>query len=434
MQIWSCAAIDILRGKSEVDKAVAAAATAFQSFQYTHPKERAKILHRWFDLMKQHSETLAQILMYENGRPISGARQEITYASGFFDWFRGEAERSYGYTATGSTPGNRIITIQQPVGVVGILTPWNFPSAMITRKVAGAIAAGCTVVLKPAAETPYSALALAELGERAGLPKGVFNVVTTEKHVQDVGSALTTHGDVRKISFTGSTRVGKLLMQQASSTMKKCSFELGGNAPFIGKYIRHMPLYTLMLRAVFNDADLGKVMTGLLTGKFRGSGQTCVSPNRLYVQAGIHDAFVAEFAKQVKEKVKAGPAEDENTLLGCLISSKALEKIEQLVNDAKSKGAKAFLGGERSPDSPSNFYPATILTEMKPEMEASRTELFGPVASIYRFDTEADLLAQANNAEVGLAAYVYTENLPVAWRVTEALQGEYQSIVRETFS
>ena len=184
--------------------------------------------------MIEHQETLAQILMYENGRPIAGARQEIGYAAGFFDWFRGEAERSYGYTARGTTPGNRVITIQQPVGVVGVLTPWNFPSAMITRKVAGAIAAGCTVVLKPAAETPYSALALAELGERAGVPKGVFNVVTTNEHVQEVGSAITTHKDVKKISFTGSTRIGKLLMAQASSTMKKCSFELGGNAPFIG--------------------------------------------------------------------------------------------------------------------------------------------------------------------------------------------------------
>ena len=219
----------------DVNNAIEVAQRSFQSFQHTAPKARAKILRNWFNLMVEHQESLAKILMYENGRPIQGARQEIAYAASFFDWFAGEAERSYGYTAYGSTPGNRVITIQQPVGVVGVLTPWNFPSAMITRKVGGAIAAGCSIVLKPAAETPYSALALAELGERAGVPKGVFNVVTTDKHVQDVGSAITTHTDVKKISFTGSTRVGKLLMAQASSTMKKCSFELGGNAPFIGR-------------------------------------------------------------------------------------------------------------------------------------------------------------------------------------------------------
>lgn len=223
------------RSTGETNAAIAAAQRAFNAFQHTTPKARAGVLHKWFNLINEHRETLAKILMYENGRPIAGARQEIDYAAGFIDWFSGEAQRSYGYTASGTTPGNRVITIQQPVGVVGVLTPWNFPSAMITRKVAGAIAAGCTVVLKPAAETPYSALALAELGERAGVPKGVFNVVTTNEYVQEVGSTITTHKDVKKISFTGSTRVGKLLMAQASSTMKKCSFELGGNAPFIGQ-------------------------------------------------------------------------------------------------------------------------------------------------------------------------------------------------------
>ena len=225
------------RSSEDTNAAIAVAQRAFSTFQHTTPKERARILEKWYDLMIEHLETLAKILMYENGRPIAGARQEIQYAAGFFDWFRGEAERSYGYTATGTTPGNRVVTIQQPIGVVGVLTPWNFPSAMITRKVAGAIAAGCTIVLKPAAETPYSALALAELSERAGVPKGVFNIVTTNEHVQEVGTAITTHKDVKKISFTGSTRVGKLLMAQASSTMKKCSFELGGNAPFIGQII-----------------------------------------------------------------------------------------------------------------------------------------------------------------------------------------------------
>ncbi|KAL8687038.1 MAG: hypothetical protein Q9224_005269, partial [Gallowayella concinna] len=400
---------DVISGSTEdVNDAIAVAQRTFDTFQHTSPKARASILQRWFELMKEHQETLAKILMYENGRPISGARQEITYAASFIDWFRGEAERSYGYTATGTTPGNRVITIQQPVGVVGILTPWNFPSAMITRKIAGAIAAGCTVVLKPAAETPYSALALAELGERAGLPKGVFNVVTTDKHVQDVGAAITTHKDVKKISFTGSTRVGKLLMAQASSTMKKCSFELGGNAPFI----------------VFNDANLEKTMTGLIAGKFRGSGQTCVSPNRIYVQSGIYDSFVIEFTKQVQEKLKIGVVEDDQTMLGCVITSKAREKIEHLVTDAISKGAKAVIGGQRSRESPSNFFPGTVLTGMTSEMEASQTEMFGPVATVYRFETEQDVLAQANDSEVGLAAYIYTENLPLAWRVAEALQGK----------
>ncbi|CAF9915515.1 succinate semialdehyde dehydrogenase NADP+ linked [Imshaugia aleurites] len=399
------------RSSEDTNAAIAVAQRAFTTFQHTTPKERARILQKWSDLMTEHLETLAKILMYENGRPIAGARQEIQYAAGFFDWFRGEAERSYGYTATGTTPGNRVITIQQPVGVVGVLTPWNFPSAMITRKIAGAIAAGCTVVLKPAAETPYSALALAELGERAGIPKGVFNVVTTNKHVQEVGTAVTTHKDVKKISFTGSTRVGKLLMAQASSTMKKCSFELGGNAPFI----------------VFHDADLEKTMTGLLAGKFRGSGQTCVSPNRIYVQSGIYDAFIARFTKQVRKQMRTGVVEDDQTTLGCVINSKALDKIEHLVADAKSKGAEAVIGGERGMDFPSNLYPATILTNMNSEMEASQTEMFGPVATVYRFDTEKDVIAQANQSEVGLAAYVYTENLPVAWRVAEALQGDAAS-------
>ena len=219
------------RSSEDTDAAIAVAQKAFLKFQHTTPKDRAKVLQKWSDLMSKHQETLAKILMYENGRPIAGARQEISYAAGFLDWFAGEAERSYGYTACGTIPGKRVITIQQPVGVVGVLTPWNFPSAMVTRKVAGAIAAGCTIVLKPAAETPYSALALAELGEQAGV------VVTTSDHIQEVGAALTTHKDVRKISFTGSTRVGKLLMAQASSTLKKCSFELGGNAPFIGQII-----------------------------------------------------------------------------------------------------------------------------------------------------------------------------------------------------
>ena len=230
------------RSSEDTNAAIAVAQKAFRNFQHTAPKDRAKVLQKWSDLMAEHQETLAKILMYENGRPIAGARQEIIYAASFLDWFSGEAERSYGYTACGTTPGKRVITIQQPVGVVGVLTPWNFPSAMITRKVAGAIAAGCTIVLKPAAETPYSALALAELGERAGVPRGVFNVVTTSEHVQEVGAALTTHKHVRKISFTGSTRVGKLLMAQASSTMKKCSFELGGNAPFIGQITSMHPI------------------------------------------------------------------------------------------------------------------------------------------------------------------------------------------------
>ncbi|KAK5281961.1 succinate semialdehyde dehydrogenase NADP+ linked [Exophiala xenobiotica] len=386
--------------------AIDAAKQAFSTFQHTHPKARARILRKWYDLMVTNRRELATILMYENGRPITGALQEIDYAASFLDWFAGEAERSYGYSAQGSIPGNRFVTIQQPVGVVGILTPWNFPSAMITRKIGGAIAAGCSVVIKPAAETPYSALALAKLGEEAGLPAGVMNVITTDRNVAEVGKVITTHEEVKKVSFTGSTGVGKLLMQQASSTMKKCSFELGGNAPYI----------------VFDDADLDLVMQGLLAGKFRGSGQTCVSPNRIFVQAGIYESFLERFKQETIQNIRPGPLDDERTTLGCLIASKAVKKIAELVSDAEFKGAKAVLGGKRDDSAPETFYPATILKDMTSDMQASQTELFGPVATVYKFDSEQEAIKAANKASVGLAGYVYTSDIGRAWRTAEALQ------------
>lgn len=345
--------------------------------------------------------------MLENGRPITGARQEIQYAASFIDWFAGEATRSYGYTTQGSAPGNRVVTIKQPVGVVGVLTPWNFPSAMITRKVAGAIAAGCTVVIKPATETPYSALALAALAEKAGLPAGVLNVVTTDEHLQAVGREICTHPAVKKISFTGSTKVGKHLMGMASSTMKKCSFELGGNAPFI----------------VFDDADVEQVVEGMLAGKFRASGQTCVSPNRVFVQDGIHDRLVSAVTERVCRSIaqQGQPLYHPDTIMGGLINSSAVDKVKRLVQDAISKGAAIVTGGD-SQQPENNTYPATVLTGMTPEMQAHQEEIFGPLLAIYRFKSEEDVIKLANDSPVGLAAYVYTTSLPRAWRLAEVLE------------
>ncbi|GKZ32061.1 succinate semialdehyde dehydrogenase NADP+ linked [Aspergillus brasiliensis] len=389
--------------------AIETAQKSFETFRHTRAQDRARILRRWYELIKENEDELARILMRENGRPITGSKQEIQYSASFVDWFAGEASRSYGYTTEGTAPGNRVVTIKQPIGVVGVLTPWNFPSAMITRKVAAAIAAGCTVVVKPAAETPYSALALADLAEQAGLPKGVMNVVTTNEHLQEVGREICTHPLVKKISFTGSTRVGKMLMQMASSTMKKCSFELGGNAPFI----------------VFDDADIQTTVDGLLAGKFRGSGQTCVSPNRVFVQDGIHDRLVEELRKRVQADMQPDSFEHPQTIMGSLINEAAADKVESLVEDAVSKGAKVLVGGKRQQggdERPLNRYPATMLTDMTPQMEAHHQEIFGPLLAIYRFQSEQEALKLANDTSVGLAGYIFTSSLPRAWRVAELLE------------
>ncbi|GAM86256.1 hypothetical protein ANO11243_042680 [Dothideomycetidae sp. 11243] len=384
--------------------AIGVATESFASFQHSSTRQRMEILKEWFNLMMAHKDDLAKILSVENGRPFEAAKAEIDYAASFMEWFQGEAMRSSGETLQPSTPDKRVMIIKQPIGVVGVLTPWNFPSAMITRKVGAAIAAGCSVVLKPAAETPYSALALAELGERAGVPKGVFNVLTTDKHVSEVGKAICEHRDIKKISFTGSTGVGKILMQQSSSTLKKLSMELGGNAPFI----------------VFDDADIPAAVEGLMAAKFRASGQTCVCANRVYVQAGVYDKFVEQFAATVDKSMKAGDPMDSQTTMGPLISAKAVDKIRGLVSDAKENGAKVVMGQDIQDGK--NYYPATVLSGMTAAMRASREELFGPVAAFYKFEGEDELFKAANDTDVGLASYIYTSNISRAWRAAEALQ------------
>ncbi|OAG02224.1 succinate-semialdehyde dehydrogenase-like protein [Paraphaeosphaeria sporulosa] len=400
--IGNCPEMDV----SDTTTAIEKAQHAFESFRHSSARQRMGIIRDWFQLMQEHEDDLAIILSHENGRPIEAAKAEIKYAASFFEWFQGEAVRSYGQTVQGSSPENRVMTIKQPIGVVGVLTPWNFPSAMITRKAGAAIAAGCTTVLKPAADTPYSALALAELGEQAGIPPGVFNIVTTEQNVAAVGKQLCEHPTVKKISFTGSTNVGKLLMQQCGDSLKKMSMELGGNAPFV----------------IFDDADMNKAWDGLLAAKFRGAGQTCVCANRVYIQESIADKFIEDFHKLVGAKMVAGDPSATGTSLGPLINLKAREKVERLVKDAREKGAVVVAGGHRSQDEPQTFFPATILDRMSHDMQASREELFGPVVAFYRFKDETELLRMANDSEVGLASYVYTEQLTQAWRAAELLQ------------
>ncbi|KAL2674260.1 hypothetical protein Neosp_012711 [[Neocosmospora] mangrovei] len=386
--------------------AIDVAQKAFDKFQKTSPRERMSILKNWYELMREHEQDLATILSVENGRPIEAARAEIQYAASFLEWFQGEAIRSYGDTIQASAPGSQVLTIKQPVGVVGIITPWNFPSAMITRKVGASLAAGCSMVVKPAAETPFSALALAVLSERAGVPAGVFNVITTNDNIAEVGKLMCEHPTIKKLSFTGSTGVGKALVQQSSSSLKKLSMELGGNAPFI----------------VFDDAEIGEAIEGLMAAKFRGSGQTCVSPNRVYVQAGIHDRFVRELQQMVEKRLVKGDPLNSSTTIGPLINAKAVQKVERLVGDACNRGAEVVMGGKRSTDDPDNYYPPTILQKMSHAMYASKEELFGPVVAVYKFTSQEQLVGMANDSDVGLGAYVYTGQIKKAWDAAKSLQ------------
>ncbi|BFZ63141.1 succinate semialdehyde dehydrogenase NADP+ linked [Saitoella coloradoensis] len=390
--------------RKEVAEAIDAARKAFADFRNTTPRERSTILKKWHQLCMENADDLAKILTWENGKPLAEAQGEVKYGSAFFEWFAEEAVRLYGDVIPSSTKGNRIITLKQPVGVVGIITPWNFPIAMITRKVGAAVAAGCTVVCKPGAETPYSALALAELGIRAGLPAGVFNIVTGEKNTKDIGLELTTNPSVRKISFTGSTAVGKILMQQSASTLKKCSFELGGNAPFI----------------VFDDADIDLAVAGAIACKFRASGQTCVCANRIYVQKGIYDKFAKAFVEKVNG-FKLGSGFDPDTTHGPLIHDRAVAKVKELVDDATSKGAKVLTGGEKS-ELGKNFWAPTVLGGMTNDMRIAKDEIFGAVAPLFEFESEEDVIALANDTDVGLAGYFYSNNVNRIWRVAEALE------------
>jgi len=392
--------------RDDTDKAIAAAAEAFKTFRKTTPRERANLLRKWYNLMLENSEDLATLITWENGKPINDARGEVAYAANFFQWFSEEAPRVYGDTIGASIPGNRIMTFRQPVGVAGLITPWNFPAAMITRKIGPALAAGCTVVAKSPGETPFTAAALAELGRRAGIPKGVVNIVTALKNTVEVGEILTTDPRVKKVSFTGSTGVGKILMKQSAGTIKKLSFELGGNAPFI----------------VFDDApDLDAAVAGAIASKFRSSGQTCVCANRIYVQRGIYDAFAEKFSAKVKD-FKVGYGFDDGVTHGPVIHDRAISKVEQHVQDATKKGAKVLVGGQRLPDLGDNFYSPTVLRDVTSKMAIASEETFGPVAGLFAFDTEKEVVEAANAAEVGLAGYFFSKDIGRVYRVAEALE------------
>ena len=356
--------------------------------------------------MLDNAEDLATLITWENGKPLADAKGEVNYAASFFEWFSEEAPRIYGDTIPASVPGNRIMTLKQPVGVCGLITPWNFPAAMITRKIAPALAAGCTVVVKTPGETPFTANALAELASRAGIPKGVVNIVTASGNTPEVGESITTHPDVRKVSFTGSTNVGKLLMKQSSSTIKKVSWELGGNAPFI----------------VFDDVkDLDAAVAGAIASKFRSSGQTCVCANRIYVQKGIYDEFAKRFAEKTKA-FKIGGGFSDGVTHGPVIHERAVSKVDQHVQDAKSKGAQVVHGGQKLSELGSNFYDLTVLTGMNKDMLIASEETFGPVAGLFPFETEKEVVVLANRAEVGLAGYFFSSDVKRIFRVAEELE------------
>ncbi|MES2301681.1 MAG: NAD-dependent succinate-semialdehyde dehydrogenase [Pseudomonadota bacterium] len=389
-------------GATETHRAIAAAHAAMPDWAGRTAGERAAILRRLFDLMMAERDALAEILTREQGKALKEAKGEIAYAAEFIDWFAEEGKRAYGEVIPAHAADKRIVVLRQPIGVVGTITPWNFPSAMITRKIGPALAAGCTVVLKPASQTPLSALALAALAQEAGIPPGVFNVVTGS--ASQIGGELTTNPLVRKISFTGSTEIGRLLMRQSAETIKKLSLELGGNAPFI----------------VFDDADLDAAVDGALASKFRNAGQTCVCTNRFYVQAGIHDAFVARLAERVNG-MKLGNGMDATTDLGPLIDAKAVAKVEEHVADALGKGATLVTGGVRSAIGECFFEP-TVVSGVTGAMAVAHEETFGPLAAIIRFDDEADAIAAANASEFGLAGYFYSCDMARIWRVAEALE------------
>jgi len=389
-------------GAAETQRAIDAASAAFPAWSKKSAKERAVILRRWFDLMIANQDDLAIIMTAEQGKPLAESKGEIVYAASFIEWFAEEAKRMYGDVIPGHQPDKRIVVLRQPVGVVAAITPWNFPAAMITRKAAPALASGCTFVCKPAAQTPYSAFAMAELAARAGVPKGVLNILTGGS--TEIGGEMTSNPIVRKLTFTGSTEVGKKLMAQSAGTLKKLSMELGGNAPFI----------------VFDDADLDAAVAGAIASKYRNTGQTCVCANRLLVQTGVYDAFSRKLVEAVS-KLKVGDGLKGVTDQGPLIDSKALAKVEEHIQDALSKGAKIAFGGKRHALGGSFFEP-TVLTGVTSSMAVAREETFGPVAPLFRFETEDEAIRMANDTEFGLASYFYTRDLSRAWRVSEALE------------
>ena len=387
---------------AEVRSAVEAADAAWASWRKKTGKERSQVMRTWFNLMMEHQEDLACLMTIEQGKPLAESRGEIAYAASFIEWFAEEAKRVYGDVMDHPLPGKRIVVLKQPIGVVACITPWNFPAAMITRKCAPALAAGCTVVIKPASQTPLSALALAELAERAGVPKGVVNVITGK--ASTVGGELTANPTVRKLSFTGSTEIGKILMKQCTDTVKKVSMELGGNAPFL----------------VFDDADIDAAVAGAMLSKYRNAGQTCVCANRILVQDSVYEQFVEKLAKAAGA-IKLGNGLDEGVQQGPLIDQAAVAKVEEHIADAKAHGGKVILGGARH-ELGETFFQPTIITGVTTDMMVATEETFGPVAPLFRFHDEDEAIALANATEFGLASYFYARDIGRVWRVAEALE------------
>ncbi|WP_278535266.1 NAD-dependent succinate-semialdehyde dehydrogenase [Delftia acidovorans] len=389
-------------GEAETQRAIAAAERAFALWKQQTAEARARLLHRWFELMMENQEDLALIMTSEQGKPLAESRGEIAYAASYVQWFAEEARRIYGSTVPAPWADKRIIVTKEPVGVCAAITPWNFPAAMITRKVAPALAAGCTIIVKPAQQTPLSALAMAELAQRAGIPEGVFSVITGSSRA--IGGVLTASMAVRKLTFTGSTEVGRVLAEQCAPTLKKMSLELGGNAPFI----------------VFDDADLDAAVEGAMASKYRNTGQTCVCANRLLVQDGVYDAFMARL-KVAVQALKVGNGLEAGVGQGPLIDQAAVDKVEELVADAVKNGAEVVLGGKRHALG-GTFYEPTILANATDRMRIAREEVFGPVAPVFRFKTEEEAIRMANDTEYGLAAYFYARDVGRVWRVGEALE------------
>jgi succinate-semialdehyde dehydrogenase/glutarate-semialdehyde dehydrogenase len=387
-------------GTAETRRAIEAADKALPAWRALTAKERSAKLRRWFELMIENQDDLARLMTTEQGKPLAEAKGEIAYAASFIEWFAEEAKRIYGDTIPGHQPDKRLIVIKQPIGVTAAITPWNFPAAMITRKAGPALAAGCTMVLKPASQTPYSALALVELAHRAGIPAGVLSVVTGS--AGEVGGELTGNSLVRKLSFTGSTEIGRQLMEECAKDIKKVSLELGGNAPFI----------------VFDDADLDKAVEGAIISKYRNNGQTCVCANRIYVQDGVYDAFAQKLAAAVA-KLKIGNGLEEGTTTGPLIDGKAVAKVQEHIEDAVGKGAKVLSGGKIIEG---NFFEPTILVDVPKTAAVAKEETFGPLAPLFRFKDEAEVIAMSNDTEFGLASYFYARDMSRVFRVAEALE------------
>jgi succinate-semialdehyde dehydrogenase/glutarate-semialdehyde dehydrogenase len=391
-----------LMGRTETRRAIEAAKNAWTDWRRRPAKERSDLLRKWHDLMLANVEDLGKLMTTEQGKPLAEAKGEVAYAAGFIEWFAEEAKRVYGDTIPSPWGDRRLVVIKEPIGVCAAITPWNFPAAMITRKLGPALAAGCTFVAKPAQATPFSALALAVLAERAGVPAGVFSVLTGSS--REIGGEMTSNPDVRKVTFTGSTEVGRTLMKQSADTIKKLSLELGGNAPFI----------------VFDDADLDAAVIGAIASKYRNAGQTCVCVNRVYVQAGVYDAFSAKLVEAVK-RLKVGNGLEPGVLQGPLIDKAAVEKVEEHIQDAVSRGARVLTGGKRHALG-GTFFEPTVMADVPADAKVAREETFGPLAPLFRFETDEEAIRLANDTEFGLASYFYSRDMGRIWRVAEAIE------------